>query len=270
MTSTSPTSTATTATTTITRPPRPPHAAAAAGQVALRALRMYVRTPALLVMGMVQSALFLFSFRYVFGGAVRVGAGGYVNYLIPGYVATIVLFTGGGIAVAVAEDRAKGFTDRLLSLPIPRTALVAGRTAADFLTNAWSIAFTAAVGFGFGFRLTGPVSGALAALGLCLLYGLVFTVVFIVIGLLAPGPQAAQGMSMIAFVLAFISSTYVPATSMPGWLQPFSRYQPVTPMVDAVRSALAGSSHDVALALAWSAVLLVVSTPLAVWRYRRA
>jgi ABC-2 type transport system permease protein/oleandomycin transport system permease protein len=95
-------------------------------------------------------------------------------------------------------------------------------------------------------------------------------VVFIVIGLFAPNPQAAQGMSMIAFVLAFISSTYVPAASMPGWLQPFSRYQPVTPMVNAVRSALAGSGHDIAAALIWSAVLLAVSTPVAVWRYRRA
>jgi ABC-2 type transport system permease protein len=254
----------------VTRPARPPGVVAAAAQVARRALLKYVRTPGLLVMGMVQSALFLFSFRYVFGGAVHVGAGGYVDYLIPGYVATIVLFTGGGIAVAVAEDRAQGFTDRLLSLPVPRSSLVAGRAAADFLTNAWSILFTAAVGFAFGFRLTGTVPGGLAALALCLLYGLVFTMAFIVIGLFAPSPQAAQGMSMIAFVLAFISSTYVPATSMPGWLQPFSRYQPISPMVDAVRSALAGSTHDLPQALAWSAALLAVSTPIAIWRYRRA
>jgi hypothetical protein len=68
--------------------------------------------------------------------------------------------------------------------------------------------------------------------------------VFIVIGLLAPNAQAAQGMSMIAFVLAFISSTYVPPSSMPGWLQPFAKYQPVTPMVNAVRSALTGGTHD--------------------------
>jgi ABC-2 type transport system permease protein len=254
----------------VTRPARPPRAAVAAGQVALRALRKYLRTPGLFVMSMVQSALFLFSFRYVFGGAVSVGSQSYVDYLIPGYVATIVLFTGGGIAVAVAQDRAEGFTDRLLSLPVPRSSLVAGRTIADFITNAWSIVFTAAVGFGFGFRLGGSVLDGLAALGLCVAYGLVFTVVFMVIGLFAPNPQAAQGMSMIAFVLAFLSSTYVPATSMPGWLQPFSRYQPVSPMVDAVRSVLAGSNQDVGLALVWSAVLLAVFTPLAIWRYRRA
>jgi ABC-type multidrug transport system permease subunit len=94
--------------------------------------------------------------------------------------------------------------------------------------------------------------------------------VFIVIGLFAPNAQAAQGMSMIAFVLAFISSTYVPPSSMPGWLQPFARYQPVTPMVNAVRSALTGGTHDLAAALIWSAALIIAFTPVAVLRYRRA
>lgn len=254
----------------IARPARPPAPAAATAQIAERALRKYFRTPGLLVMGMVQSVLFLFMFRYVFGGAIHAGTAAYVGYLIPGYVATIVLFTGGGIAVAVAEDKAQGFTDRLLSLPIARSALVAGRTLADFTTNGWSIIFTAALGFAFGFRLPSSVPDGLAALGLCLLYGLVFTVVFIVIGLLAPNAQAAQGMSMIAFVLAFVSSTYVLPASMPGWLQPFAKYQPVTPMVNAVRSTLTGGSHDLGVALIWSAALIIAFVPIAVIRYRRA
>jgi ABC transporter DrrB family efflux protein len=253
----------------IIRPAAPPTAAAAVGQIAGRALRKYFRTPGLLVMGMVQSALFLFSFRYVFGGAITVGGGSYVDFLVPGYVATIMLFTGSATAVAVADDKAEGFTDRLLSLPIRRSSLVAGRTVADFTTNAWSIVFTAAVGFAFGFRLPASAADGFAALGLCLLYGLVFTLVFIVIGLYAPNAQAATGMSMIAFVLAFISSTYVPPTSMPGWLQPFASYQPVTPMVNAVRSALSGGTSDLAVALIWSAALLVVFTPVAIIRYRR-
>jgi hypothetical protein len=139
---------------------------------------------------------------------------------------------------------------RLLSLPIARSALVTGRTLADFTTNGWSIIFTAALGFAFGFRLPASTADGLAALSLCLLYGLVFTVVFIVIGLIAPSVQAANGMSMIAFVLAFISSTYVPTSSMPGWLQPFARYQPVTPMVNAA--------------------LIVACTTIAAIRYRHA
>jgi ABC-2 type transport system permease protein len=254
----------------ITRPSRPPGAARASLAVARRALLKYIRTPGLCVMAVVQSVLFLFSFRYVFGGAIHAGASSYVDYLVPSYVATIVLFTGGGIAVAVAEDRAQGFTDRLLSLPVPRYSIVLGRTLADSTTNAWSILATAAFGFLFGFRLGGTLLDGLAALGLCLLYGVVFTIVFIVIGLFSPSIQAAQGLSLSAFIFAFISSAYVPATSMPGWLQPFSKYQPITPMVNAVRSLIAGSGSDVILALVWSALLLAVFTPAAVLRYRRA
>jgi ABC-2 type transport system permease protein len=254
----------------ITRPDRPPAVIGAAGQVARRVLRKYFRTPGLFAMGIVTSALFLFFFRYVFGGAIHTGTASYVDYLIPGFVATIVLFTGGGIAVAVAEDKAQGLTDRLLSLPIPRISLVAGRTLADFATNAWSIVITAAIGFGFGFRLPASTVDGLAALGLCLLYGLVFTVVFIVLGLFAPNGQAAQGMSMVGFVLAFVSSTYVSPASMPGWLQPFAKYQPISPMVDGVRSLLIGGSHDLAPALVWSAALIAGFLPIAIARYRHA
>jgi ABC-2 type transport system permease protein len=254
----------------IARPARPPAPATAAAQIAGRVLRKYFRTPSLFVMAMAQSSLFLFTFRFVFGGAIRAGAVTYVDYLVPGYVATIVLFAGGGIAVAVVEDKAQGLTDRLLSLPIARIALVTGRMLADVTTTGWSVIFTAALGFAFGFRLPGSVLDGLAALGLCLLYMMVFIIFFIVIGLFAANAQAAWSMAMIAFVLAFISSTYVPASSMPGWLQPVARYQPVTPMVDAVRSALTGQTHDLVLALIWSAALLVVFLPIAVIRFRRA
>jgi ABC-2 type transport system permease protein len=254
----------------VTRPDRPPTLISASGQVARRALLKYFRTPSLLVMGIVTSALFLFFFRYVFGGSIEAGTRSYVTYLVPGFVASIVLFTGAGIAVGVAEDRAQGLTDRFISLPIPRTSLVAGRTCADFATNAWSIIITAAVGFGFGFRLPASTLDGLAALGLCLLYGLVFTIVFIVIGLYAPNAQAAQGMSMIGFVLAFVSSTYVSPSSMPGWLQPFAEHQPVTPMVNAVRSVLTAANHDLAPALIWSAALIAVCLPIAIARYRHA
>jgi len=253
----------------VTAPASPPGTVRATAEVAKRALRKFFRTPGLWAMGIVQSGGFLFAFRFVFGGAVHTPVARYVEYLVPGYVATIVLFTGGGVAVAVAEDRAGGFTDRLLSLPVPRVAIVVGRALADSLVNAWVIAVTVALGFAYGFRLDGGALHALAALGLCLLYGVVFSVVFMVIGLVSANAQAAQGLSMVAFVLAFFSSTYVPVATMPGWLAAFARYQPVTPMVDAVRALLGGSGTDVGLALVWCATLLCCFVPLATLRYRR-
>jgi ABC transporter DrrB family efflux protein len=257
-------------TATITAPTAAPSATRASVEVARRALKRYFRTPGVFAIGLVQSALFLFCFRYVFGGAIQSSGASYVAYLVPGYVATIVLFNGSGIAVAITEDRSEGFTDRLLSLPIPRRAIVIGRAVADAVTNSWAIATTLLFGFLFGFRLTGSLGQGLAALGLCLLYGIAFTFVFMVIGLIAPNGQAAQGMSMIAFVLAFFSSTYVPVDTMPGWLQPFAAHQPISPMVDAVRSTLVGSTHDVGLAIAWSVLLIAVFLPIAVVRYRHA
>jgi ABC transporter DrrB family efflux protein len=254
----------------IAPPHAPPRATRATLEIARRALRKFFRTPGLFVMSVVQSAMFLLSFRFVFGGAINTGGSTYVNYLIPGFVATVLLFTGGGIAVGVAEDRVQGFTDRLLSLPLPRRAIVLGRALADSTTNAWSIVTTAAIGFLVGFRLGGSLLYGLAALGLCLVYCVVFTVVFIVMGLLASNAQTAQGLSLIGSIFAFVSSAYVPVVSMPGWLQAFAGYQPITPMVNAVRALTVGSTKDVVLALAWSALLLAVFTPIAIVRYRRA
>jgi ABC-2 type transport system permease protein len=254
----------------LTRPARPATFTGSTLEITRRALLKYFRSPGIFVMGIVQSTLFLFMFRYVFGGAIHAGNTAYVEYLMPGFVATIVLFNGGAVAVGVAEDKAQGLTDRLLSLPISRLALVVGRVLADFTTTAWWILFTTGLGFAYGFRLHSSAAHALAALGLCLLYGLVFTLVFIVIGLYSPNAQGAQGLAMIGFVLAFISSTYVPPASMPGWLQPFVNHQPVTPMVNSVRSVLLGGSHDLATALIWSVALILVFTPVAVLRYRHA
>ena len=120
---------------------------------------------------------------------------------------------------------------------------------------------------------------ALAAFGLCVVYGFAFTWLFVFIGLVAGNAQAAQGMSLLVFPLSFVSSAYVPVDSMPGWLQPFAEHQPLTSMTNAVRSlvlgdpALAGLDHSighwVVLSLLWSAGLVAVFAPLAVARYRR-
>jgi ABC-2 type transport system permease protein len=131
-----------------------------------------------------------------------------------------------------------------------------------------------------GFRVHGDATEALAAFGLSMVYGFAFTWLFICIGLMAGNAQAAQGMSLLVFPLTFVSSAYVPVDSMPGWMQPVAEHQPITVMVNAVRSltlgdpALAGldgsTAHWVTLSLLWSAALVAVFAPLAVARYRRS
>ena len=258
---------------------RPAGRLTTAGQVALRTVRQFARTPQLLVVNTIQGAMFLLIFRYVFGGAIDSGPVPYVDFLVPGFVVTSVLFSGMGASAGVAEDVDKGFFDRLRSLPVSRPALLGGRALADTALLTWGLLVTTAVGFLIGFRIHGSVGQALAAFGLCVVYGFAFTWLFVFIGLVAGNAQAAQGMSLLVFPLTFVSSAYVPVDSMPGWLQPVAEHQPLTIMTNAVRSlvlgdpALAGLDHSighwVVLSLLWSAGLIAVFAPLAVARYRR-
>src|SRR5262245_18146515 len=262
-----------------TPPQRTAGVAATAGQVALRTVRQFARTPQLLVVSTVQGAMFLLIFRYVFGGAINTGGIPYVDFLVPDFVVTSVLFAGTGAAAAVAEDVEHGFFDRLRSLPVSRTALLAGRSAADTALATWGLFVTTAIGILIGFRLHGSLAQGLAAFGLCVVFAFTFTWLFICIGLTAGNAQAAQGMSLLVFPLTFVSSAYVPVDSMPGWMQPIAENQPITAMVNAVRAlcvgdpaaiGLSGSiAHWVILSLAWSVGLVLVFAPLAVARYRR-
>ncbi len=249
-------------------------------QVTRRGLLRYFRTPQLVVLGTIQGALFLLIFRYVFGGAMSIHGTSYVNFLVPGFVTTGVLFTGQGAATAVAEDLQQGFVDRLKSLPVPRACFLAGRAIADSVWTTWGLLVAIAVGLGVGFRPDGSAAGDLAALGLCIVFGFAFEWLFLVIGLLAGTPQAAQGMAFLVFPLTFVSSAYVPVTSMPGWLQAFAQHQPVTYMVGAVRALTLGpasaeqlghsAGYFTAWALVWAAGIVLVFAPLAVRLYRRS
>ncbi len=247
--------------------------------VARRALLRYLRTPQLLVLGTIQMAGFMLVYRYVFGGAIQPDGIRYVDYLIPGFVTTGVLFAGIGAAVAVAEDLQQGFIDRLRSLPIPRSAVLAGRALADTVILIWSLGVTVALGFLVGFRLHGSVLNGLAAFGLVVLFGYVFEWLFITVGLFAGNAQAAQGFGLLVFPLTFISSAYVPVDTMPTGLRAVAEHQPITYMVDAVRGLTLGSdaeallghptSYFVTRSLVWAIAILAVCLPLAVVRYRR-
>jgi ABC-2 type transport system permease protein len=251
----------------------------AATDVALRTLRKFARTPQLIVVGTIQGAMFLLIFRYVFGGAIAAGGLRYVDFLVPGFVTTGVLFTGTGASAGIADVVESGFFDRLRSLPIPRSSVIAGRVLADTGMLVWTTAVTSAIGFAVGFRLHGGVPAALAAFGLCVVFGFTFFWLFMFLGLVAGNAQAAQGMSLLVFPLSFVCSAYVPVGTMPGWMQVFARNQPLTFMVDAVRSLTEGNAaraivghstaYEVTGALLWCVGLIAVFAPLAVTKFRR-
>jgi ABC-2 type transport system permease protein len=234
--------------------------------VALRTVRKFVRTPQLLALATVQSAIFLVVFRYIFGGAITVEGLPYVNFLVPGFLTAAVLYAGMGAAAGVAEDLEQGFFDRLRSLPIPRASVMAGRSLADMALVTWSMLVGAVLGFAVGYRPHGSVAAGLAAFGLCVLFSFAFEWLFITIGLVAGNAQAAQGISVLVTPLTFISSAVGLVSTMPGWLQPFAEHQPLTLMVNAVRGLAGGPQAQALLdhstayyvrgSLIWSAAIV--------------
>jgi len=247
--------------------------------VTRRALLRYVRTPQLIVMATLQMSMFFLIYRYLFGGAIHVAGMPYVDYLVPGFIATGVLFSGIGAAVATAEDVQEGFVDRLRSLPIPRSSVLSARAIADTAILTLACAMTIGIAYTVGFRLDGSAPEGLAAFGLVIVFGFAFEWVFVTMGLFAGNGQAAQGMGMIVFPFAFISSAYVPVATMPSWLRVFAEHQPLTYMVDSVRALTLGphgeallghpAAYFVTRALIWTVAIIVVFLPLAVAKYRR-
>jgi ABC transporter DrrB family efflux protein len=255
--------------------------ATATVQSARRTFLQYLRTPQLLVLPTIIGAMFLFIFRYVFGGAIDAGNGvDYVDFLVPGFLLTTILWTGMNAPAGVAEDAASGVHDRFRSLPIPRTAVVAGRSLADGALVSWTLLVNAALGFAVGFRTHGSFAATVAAFAVMFVVTYVFSWVFLTLGLVGGNAQAAQGMATLLVVpFTFLSSAYVPVDSMPGWLQPFAEHQPITVMINAIRSLMLGSteaagvdhttSYWVVLSLVWCAGILTVFSALAVHRFAR-
>ena len=260
-----------------TRPAHPPTALTTATTYAGRTIRQFMRTPQLLIVNSLTSIMFLLIFRYVFGGAIQTGGVRYVDFLIPALAAVSGLFAGG--AVGVAEDADTGLFDRLRSLPVPRPAVLLGRSLADTALITWGTFISVSVGFLVGFRVHTGLLSALGAFALCIVFAAAFSWLQVFLGLVSGTAQAAQGISFSVFPLIFVSSAYVPVQSMPGWMQPIARNQPVTAMVDAVRALVIGGDtetlfgHSTAFlvlrAIAWSLVILVIFSSLAARRFAR-
>lgn len=240
--------------------------------VAGRNLRILMRTPQALVFATLQPVLFVLLFRYAFGGAIHVPGVPYVDYLMPGIFAQAVAFGAIGTAVGLSVDLRSGVVTRMRTLPMARTAVLAGRTLADLARGIVVIAVMVGVGFAVGFRVHSGAAGLVAALGLVLLFGYALCWVFVLLGLLIGDPESAQAAGVpIMFLLVFSSNAFVPIDTMPGWLQAIGNHQPVTALVNAERALVLGgpAAHHVWTSLAWSAGIMVAFTLLAARRYAR-
>jgi ABC transporter DrrB family efflux protein len=222
----------------------------------------------------VQPIIFVLLFVYVFGGAIATpGFEDYTDFLMPGIVAQTMSFGGFVTALGLAEDLRKGLIDRFRSLPMSRSAVLAGRTLADVATNVISLTIMVAVGLIVGFRFHSSPLEVVAGIGLMLLFGYAFSWIFAYCGLVASSGESAQAIGFIViFPITFISSAFVPVDSMPSWLEPIAENNPFTTVVDAMRALWvdAPAGNDIWGAVLWSLGLIAVFAPLSVARYRRA
>lgn len=251
-----------------------------------RNLLNVVRVPQLLVFSTIQPVIFVLMFRYVFGGAIPIPGVDYVDFLMPGIFAQTVAFGAIGTGIGLAEDMSKGLIERFRSLPMSRGAVLIGRSLADLSRNVFVQLLMVAVGFLVGFRIHAGVPKFALAIVLLLVFGFALSWLFALIGLTTKNAETTQAAAFpLMAPLVFASSAFVPVSTMPGWLQPFARNQPVSVTIAAVRKLVLGDTISpqnyaalgidgstgslVIKSLLWSALFVAVFAPIAIARYRK-
>ena len=244
-----------------------------------------VRLPQLLLFATIQPVMFLLLFNYVFGGSIGRSPqlaqfGSYINWLVPGIIIQTATFGASQTAVGLTEDLQAGVIDRFRSLPMARSAVLAGRTISDLLRNAFVSGLMLTVGALIGFRYQTSFAQLVLAFLLAMGFAFSFSWVMAAVGLAVKDTETAQTASFIPlFPLVFASSVFVSVESLPDWLRVFADVQPVTVMVNAMRGLMLGEGAlptgttvggTVMAALAWIAAILLIFFPLSVRLYRRA
>jgi ABC-2 type transport system permease protein/oleandomycin transport system permease protein len=242
--------------------------------IARRNLLVWMRVPAYIVFTVIQPVMFVLMFRFVFGGAIPVNVpGGYVNFLMPGIIAQTAAFACFGTAIALAQELQKGVIDRLRSMPMARSAVLTGRLVADTIRMTITLLIVLGVGYAVSFRFSNGFGAAVSMMVLAIVFGLAFCCVAAYTGLAIGDEESVQAFGLIwLFPLTFVSSAFVPISTMPGWLQAFANNQPVTYVVNTMRALAIGGPVEANLlkSIAWLAGIFLVFAPLAVRAYRRA
>jgi ABC transporter DrrB family efflux protein len=231
------------------------------------------RQPEMLTFAVIMGVFFLLLFYYVFGGAIGAGTGvDYIQYLVPGVFVITTLTGAQQTGTGLAGDLAEGVTDRFRSLPMSQFAVLGGRTIADAIRNVISVVLVAVVGYFLGFRFA-SVSGAIGAIALSVGIGFAFSWMNAAIAAKVKSAEMVGMLSMFwLFPLMLASTIFTPAEQMPGWLQGFARWQPISVVGDAARNLSNGVPAGDALlwSVLWIAGLLGVFIPLSVAVYRKA
>lgn len=236
-----------------------------------RSLRHVLRSPDTIITTAVTPVALLLLFVYVLGGAIQTGGGSYVDYLLPGILIITIASGISYTAYRLFTDVSSGIFERFQSMPIARSAVLWGHVLTSVAANLISLALVVVVALAMGFRSGAGVAGWLAVLAILVLFTLALTWLAVIPGLTARSVDGVSGFSYPLIFLPIISSAFVPTDGMPGPVRWFAENQPVTPIVNTLRSLLADEpvGHDGWLALGWCVGLLALAYVLAMATYRR-
>ena len=251
--------------------------------VAKRNIIRMKRVPDIVVFVLASPIMFVLLFGYVFGASISVPGGNYREFLIAGVFAQTVLFGSTFTGTGIAEDMQKGIMDRFRSLPMTRSAVLAGRTVSDIVYNVLSIAVMSLTGLLVGWTIRSSPIEALGGFVLLLAFAYSFSWVMAYLGLIVPTVEVINNAAfMVLFPLTFVANTFVPAENLPGPLRSFAEWNPISAATQATRQLFGnippGSptprgwalQHPVAYTLIWIVVFVAVFAPLSVRRYSRA
>lgn len=254
-----------------------------ASVIAKRNLIRIRRVPDVLGFVIIQPIMFVLLFAYVFGGSIDIPGGDYREFLIAGIFAQTVIFGATFTGAGLAEDMQKGLINRFRSLPMSRSAVVAGRTASDVVYNAISIAIMSLTGLLVGWRIRNSAVDAVIGFALLLFFAYAFSWVMACVGLLVPTPEVVNNAAFVVlFPVTFIANTFVPSENLPGVLRTFAEWNPVSTLTQATRERFgnipAGTPEPASWALqnstlytlAWTLIVIAVFAPLATRLYGRA
>ncbi len=236
-----------------------------------RSMRHIFRSMDTIITVTLMPIAFMLLFVYVFGGAIRTGTNNYVDYLLPGILLIAIASGISYTAYRLFLDVQGGIFERFHSMPIARSTVLWGHVLTSLVSNAISVVVIILVALIMGFRSSAGILSWLAVAGILALFTLALTWIAAIAGLSAKSVDGAGAFSYPLILLPFISSAFVPTQSMPPVVRAFAENQPVTSIVDAIRSLLAGQpvGNDIWIALAWCVGIMLVAYVFAMRAYKK-
>jgi len=236
-----------------------------------RSMKHILRSPDTIITVAIMPIAFMFLFVYVFGGAIKTGTDNYVNYLLPGILIIAIASGVSYTAFRLFMDMQKGILARFNSMPITRSSVLWSHVLTSLVSNSISLVVIVSVALLMGFRSSASIVEWLAVIGILLLFMLALTWLAVIPGLKAKSIDGASAFSYPLILLPFISSAFVPTNTMPTAIRVFAENQPVTAIVNAIRSLLASNpvASDIWIALAWCSGLTIVAYFFAIRIYKQ-